>query len=267
MLYHYVSKIFSPLLDPANLLLVLMLAGFVLQWSRWSDRARVVGRGLIVAGLAGLTLVAVLPLGGWLMAPLENRFPATPMPERVDGIIVLGGATQAYLSNVRGQPSLNGNAERLTGFMTLARKYPSARLVFTGGSSALRGSVLSEADIAEGLFADLGLETGRIHFERHARNTWENAQGILSTIQPGDNEVWLLVTSARHMPRAMGVFRHAGLSVQPWPVDYRYGGTPGISLRFNLRGGLNGLSEGIREWVALAVYRLLDRTATFFPAP
>ena len=263
MFYHFVSKVFSPLLDPGNLLLFGLIVGTVLMWTRFA-RA---GKYLVVLSVAGFLIVALLPIGNWLMVPLENRFAGKPdQILKVDGIIVLGGATQSFLSIARQQPSLNANAERLTAFVTLARQYPAARLVFTGGSSALQRSVVSEADIAEKIFGDLGFDTSRVYFERHARNTWENAGKTLPVINPEQGEVWLLVTSARHMPRAMGVFRKAGWPVQAWPVDYRTAGQFGFGLRFNLRAGLVSLSEGIREWTALVVYRLLDRTNQLFPA-
>jgi uncharacterized SAM-binding protein YcdF (DUF218 family) len=264
MFYHFISKIFSPLLDPGNLLLFGLVLGIALMWTRFA----LAGKRLVMVAVAGFLIVALLPLGNWLMVPLENRFAANlNANSKIDGIIVLGGATQSFLSIVRQQPSLNANAERLTAFVTLAREHPSARLVFTGGSSALRGSIVSEADIAEQVFKDVGFDTSRIYFERGARNTWENANKTLPVIKPEPGQVWLLVTSARHMPRAMGVFRKVGWPVQAWPVDYRTGGQISFSLRFNLRAGLVSLSESVREWTALLVYNLLDRTAEIFPAP
>ena len=263
MFYHTVSKILSPLLDPGNFLLFLLVLGALLYMTRWNRT----GRALMIGAITGLLVIAVLPLGSWLTTPLENRFQAPPDLQQVDGIIVLGGATQAYLTKIRGQSSLNANAERLTGFVNLARRYPDARLVFTGGSSALKGDTISEADIAEQIFQGLGLDTSRIHFERNARNTWENAQKTYPVIKPSADQTWLLVTSARHMPRAVGVFRKTGWSVTAWPVDYRTSGETAFGLRFNLKAGLAGLSEGIREWVALMVYVFMDRTDNLFPAP
>ena len=264
MTYHFVSKVFSPLLDPGNLLLSLLLIGFALLWTRWS-RA---GKGLIGTGVAGFALVALLPIGSWILTPLENRFPLPAyQPEKVDGIIVLGGATNSALSHMRKQTNLNGNSERLTTFVTLARQNPKSRLVFTGGSSALRGYHIAEADVAEQLLTETGTDTSQIHFERESRNTWENAHKLLESIKPADNEVWLLVTSARHMPRAMGVFHKAGWPVQAWPTDFRTSGDFGFSFRFKLKSGLVSLSEGMREWTALVIYRMLDRTDSLFPGP
>jgi uncharacterized SAM-binding protein YcdF (DUF218 family) len=264
MLYHFASKVFSPLLEPGNLLLFMLIIGLVLMWTKWARS----GRYFVATATFCFLLLAIVPFGSWLLIPLENRFPPfTSELAKVDGIIVLGGASQNQLSATRGQPSLNGNAERLTAFVTLARRFPSARLVFTGGSSSLAGSVVSEADIAEEVFRDLGLNTDRVYFERHARNTLENAQKTFPVVAPKPEEVWLLVTSARHMPRAMGVFRQARWPVRAFPVDYRSGGTFKFRLRLNLRSGLTSLSVGLREWTALVIYRMLNRTTHLFPKP
>ena len=66
--------------------------------------------------------------------------------------------------SVRGWPELNSNADRLIGFVALARQYPDARLVFTGGAAVLRGDrAVSEADVADAVFAKLGLDPGRVN--------------------------------------------------------------------------------------------------------
>ncbi len=106
-----------------------------------------------------------LPVDEWVAEPLEDRFPAVhEYPERVDEIIVLGGALNPELTAVRGMPALGDAAERVTSFVTLARRYPQAKLVFSGGSGSLFGG-LPEADAAARLFADLGTR----HQPRRAR--------------------------------------------------------------------------------------------------
>lgn len=69
--------------------------------------------------------------------------------------------------------------------------------------------------------SDMGLDQNRITYEPEARNTFENAALTYRKLQPGPNEVWLLVTSAQHMPRAVGVFRKIGWALIPYPVDYQ----------------------------------------------
>lgn len=254
------SKIFWRLVQPDLLLLAVVAIGLALTASRWSR----VGKWLAAIGTSLLLAVAFLPTDDWLMAPLENRFPPPrSMPVRVDGIIVLGGAIDAERSVSHGIPSLNEEAERLTTFVTLARLYPSAKLVFTSGTGSIFADRPKEADVAKSLFADLGMDTAKIIFEREARNTFENAVFSKRLAQPKPGEIWVLITSAWHMPRAVGIFRRAGWPVVPWPVAYKTGGDYDPSLITHLAD----LDRAAHEWLGLLAYRLLDRTDALFPAP
>ncbi len=86
-------------------------------------------------------------------------------------------------------------------------------------------------------------------------------------IRPGPDETWVLITSAMHMPRSVGVLRKAGWKVLPYPVDFKTDGT-GESRYFSGFGaGLGGLSTALKEWLALFAYRVLGRTDSLFPAP
>lgn len=259
------SKVFWIVAAPANLALIILILGLLLLWVNWIK----MGRILTSVGGVGLILLAVLPLGPTLVGPLENRFPqfvtgAAP----VDGIIVLGGSTIPKLTELRGQISVNGGVERLIAFADLARTYPNAKLVFTGGSGSLNPGALSEADVAEEVLAKFGGDMTRIQFEREARNTFESGRNAKALGIPDSSENWLLVTSAMHMPRAMGVFRKAGWPVTAYPVDYGTGGSGGgFGLRFNLASNGISIQRGIREWVGLAAYKALGRTDDLFPAP
>lgn len=258
------SKIFLFVINPGFWVPALLLLGVVLLWTRWSRTGRVLLTGLAVFQV----VLAVVPLGQILIAPLENRFPTVEKIDGpVDGIIVLGGTVVQSLTLDRGQPALSDGAERLTEFVKLARTYSRARLIFTGGSGSVLRQDLKEADTARQFLQEIGLDTNRVTFEADARNTMENALFSHRLMQPKANERWLLVTSAAHMPRAMGVFRKAGWQPTAYPVDYKtfrhYDWAPG----FNLTGGLGTLGDGLYEWLGLAIYRLLGRSDAFFPGP
>jgi len=256
------SKVLWILVAPGNALLIGLILGLVLLAIGW----RRTGRFLTVMAALGLLLAAVLPVGK-LLQPLENRFPAMyEPPDRVDGIVVLGGSISLDVSEKRRQVNF-GYGERLTAFVTLAQRYPDARLVFTGGSGALSLTEFREADVAKRLFAELGMDTSRIVFERDSRNTHDNAVFSKREVQPKDGETWLLVTSAFHMPRAVGCFRQVGWHVVPYPVDYTTTGEDAFELGFDLAGGLNALNDAVHEYVGLAAYYLMGRTDTLFPGP
>ena len=249
------------LLKPSNLLALVLALGVVL---RLIGR-RGTGRVLIGGALAAFLAAAVLPLGAWLISPLENRFPAPALPERVDGIIVLGGAIAPGLSADRKAISLNGNAERLVAFAALARRYPAAKLVFTGGSGNLMRPEQREGDWLGPFLDAAGIARERVIVERESRNTDDNARMSKALVKPRAGEVWILITSARHMPRSIGVFRKQEWSVIAYPADYLTTREVGWSFGFSLAGGLAALDAAAYEWLGLAYYRLSGRIEDWFP--
>jgi uncharacterized SAM-binding protein YcdF (DUF218 family) len=257
------SKLTWLVTQPGNLFFIIMIAAVLLQWTRWRRLSRRVLVALVVVGL----IVSVLPLGSWLLVPLENRFSAPRLPDRVDGVIVLGGALDQFITKARGQPALGASAERLFAFAQLARRYPQAKLVFSGGSGDVFRQDVKEAEAAGLFFRQLGLDITRINFEARSRNTAEGAQFSHALAKPQIGEVWVLITSARHMPRAYGCFRAIGWQILPYPVDYETEGRFRFHLRFGFARGLNELSEGLKEWVGLLYYYWLGRTLSVFPAP
>jgi uncharacterized SAM-binding protein YcdF (DUF218 family) len=249
--------------SPTFLLALLAALGALLLWTpRWHG-----GRALVCLAVLGFALIAVLPVEQWALRPLEDRFPAPQLPEHVDGIVVLGGAIEADLSADRGQPALNQFADRMTEFVTLARRYPEARLAFTGGPLPGQPDGPREADAARELLAGLGIDGPRMLFEDRSTTTWENAVFTQAAIQPRQGEIWLLVTSAMHLPRAVGAFRAVGWETIPIPVGYKtYRATRGHRAH-GLVEKLELLREAAHEWVGLAYYWLGGRSTALFPAP
>ncbi len=255
------GKILFWLVTPTNLLVVLLALGLLLRWARFRSL------GLFVFGFAllGLIVAAIFPVGTTLLALLENRFPQPVLPARAHGVIVLGGAVDPGLSQDRNQVALNGNAERILVFAELARRYPEAKLVYSGGAGRWEREP-READWAIRLMPGIGIARERVVLERESRNTEENATLSRALAAPKDGETWLLVTSARHMPRAVGVFRRQGWTVVPVPVDYRTRRRTAL-LQSNLTGGLDALDTAAYEWIALLNYYWRGRIAAVFPAP
>lgn len=258
------SKIVWLILNPANIFIFFLVLGTVLLFGRFHRT----GRRIVAATVCIFLLQGMIPLGFWLTTDLESRFPTNPaIPADIAGIVTLGGTINQYLTAARGQPSLTEGGERLTEFVHLARRFPGARLVFSGGSGALLDSSLKEADSARLFFDQMGLSDRGIVYESRARNTYENA--LFSKEIVGDDasrRKWVLITSAAHMPRAMGVFRQAGWNVMAYPVDYVTAGLGGFELRFRPLRGLSSLNSAMREWVGLIAYRVLGRTPTLVPS-
>jgi uncharacterized SAM-binding protein YcdF (DUF218 family) len=264
-MFFWLSKLVGFFALPSNLLLSLALAGLVLGLTAY----RGFGRKLVLASLLLLAVAGWSPLGNVLIGPLENRFPAwDPARGAPDGIIVLGGVLSAEIAAARGEPSYNEAAERITTTVHLARLYPDARIVFTGGDASLFVPGMAEGDAAVQAFEWLGVPRERITVENKSRNTYENAVFTKAIVQPKPGERWLLVTSAVHMPRSMGIFRKVGFPVEAHPVDWRTVGTGDLTSPFNvLSAGLARTDAAVREYAGLLAYWLTGRTSALFPAP
>jgi uncharacterized SAM-binding protein YcdF (DUF218 family) len=244
---------------PGNLLVLLLVAGFVALLLR---RYRV---ATVLTGIATVAaLVVVLtPAAQLALAPLEDRFPRTALPAHVDGILLLGGAINVNMSLARHEPTLDQTAERITATAALARRYPDAKIVLSGGTGW--GARSDEAEPTRDLLMALGVAADRMVLETRSRNTFENAEDSFALVHPAPRQVWLLITSAFHMPRAMGCFRKIGWGVVPYPVDYHT--APGISGDYFLNGQLTLLEVAMREWVGLAAYYMAGHISRIFPGP
>lgn len=255
------SHIIWTLLQPGHLLLLLLVGGGVMTLFAGTRKL-----GLWFSGTATLTLVilALFPIGTLLLRPLENRFPEPQLFEHIDGIIVLGGGQNMKVTQARGHITFNGSGERMIEAVALSRRFPGARIVFTGGNGS---SGLTEADVARMTFEELGLGPDRVVFEDQAANTYDNAIVTFDALNPEPGEIWLLVTSAWHMPRSVGVFRKAGWDVIPYPVDFRTAPEGTGLFGVGLDGNLRDFTLALHEYLGLAAYRLMDRTDVLFPGP
>lgn len=263
----FLSKLLWLVFKPTNLVLLSLTVGAGL--SAWGGgRWRRAGRWLVGLALAAFVVVSVLPLGSWGLRLLEDRFPPpASLPERVGGIVVLGGVFDGALTEARGTLAINGNAERLWYGLALAKRYPDAKLVYSGGNSLVFAEVPTEAEQAEQAYRAAGLTGPRVVYERGARNTRENAVLSMGLVKPGPDETWLLVTSAAHMPRAWGCFDAIGWSVVPFPVDYATGGGGDPIAGFSPLRGLQRLTAATYEFAGLAYYYARGWIASPFPAP
>jgi len=253
------AKLFWILVDPGNLLLLILCVGLLL---RLAGRLRRFSAVLMGLSASGFLVVLFMPVGQWLLGPLENRFPV-PSPASVDGIVVLSGVTGEATTTARNAVALNDGAERLTATVELARRFPTARIVISGGSGRLGGSTTSEAEVMRRFLVEQGVEPDRIETEEESRNTAENANLTIAVAAPQPGETWLLVTSAAHMPRAIGSFRQAGWDITAYPVDYV---TPQPHTR-HLGQNLVLLGTAEKEWLGLLAYYLTGRSQELVPGP
>jgi uncharacterized SAM-binding protein YcdF (DUF218 family) len=147
----------------------------------------------------------------------------------------------------------------------LARRYPEAKLVFSGGLHSRDATDVSEASIVRDFISDLGADLPALVYEDRSRNTIENAEFSRELVKPKPGEHWILITQAISMPRAVGTFRKAGWMVFPFPAGHVTNGKIGDFLSFDLQGGLELGAAALHEWVGLFVYRFLGYTDEIFP--
>lgn len=259
-LFFWLSKILWAAAAPGSLVVLSAVAIWVLLKL---DAVRAARRlaGLL---LPALLLVTLFPVGEWLLYPLESRF-SGELPSTVDGIIVLGGSIDPVKSEAWSQPELRATAEREFNFLALAARYPRARLAFTGGSGSLNRQEYKEAASARQLFEQQGLDSTRVTFESDSRNTYENAVFSKKLLAPAPGEHWLLITTAWHMPRAVGAFCGAGFPVIPYPVDHWSQRGNLLRLEWDFTDNLNELDIALHEWAGLFMYRLTGKTNRLLP--
>jgi uncharacterized SAM-binding protein YcdF (DUF218 family) len=259
------GKLVWAVMQPGNLLLLCLLAGiFLFLFAR---RRR---RGAVLIGLSalGFLLLAVAPIGPAMLLVLEQRFPRpAALPDRIDGIIILGGAVEPATSRSYGETVFNGSVARVLGGIALARRHPEAKLALVSGEGTFFQIGYSEARATLGFVIEQGIPRDRILLEEQSRSTHENAVYAKAMIRPEPGEKWVLVTSAYHMPRAVAAFRGVGWAVIPYPVDYKADPATGLRPNFSLLDGLSSTTLAGKEWAGLLGYRLMGWTHKLLPAP
>jgi uncharacterized SAM-binding protein YcdF (DUF218 family) len=248
-MFFLISKTIGALFTLSNLLITIGVAGLILICSRY----RSLGRKLLVICVAGFAAIGFFPIGNLLLWPLATRFPAwEPTSGAPNGIVVLGG-----------------EIDRVIAAAKLAHQYPKARVVYSGGNSNLIRTDDTEADVAESIFVGLGLPRDRLFLERQSRNTLENAEFSKVIAAPKPGEHWLLVTSAYHLPRSVGIFRKQGFAVEPYPIigSRKQDWPEFLTLQSSFLERVETTDIAVREWTGLIAYRLAGRTSELLPSP
>lgn len=262
-MFYVVSKLFWLVAQPISIVFLLVLTGLVLVLTgRRKAAIATLALVLITVGFVSYTSIGAL-----LIQPLENRFGEPRVPSNVSAIVMLGGATTARPSTARKIVALNDAGERLTTTLWLAQQYPAARIVLSGGGALVADAAESEAETARRFFLAMGIEDSRLVLEGTSRNTIENARFTRELLAGAEGEI-ILVTSAFHMPRSMGLFRKVGIDVIPWPTDFRSTGQESLALDLaNPTRNLETATTAIREWIGLVAYKVSGQIDDWLPAP
>ena len=262
----YISHIVFFCIAPSHICLFLLAAGCVFQFIGHKQR---LAKWLVVASFSGFVVLGFSPIGNLLILPLEERFnKVTTLPKEasVAGIIMLGGFEESTVSNARDTLAMSGRCERLTETVLLSRKLPNVPIIFSGGEGGILFSSEPAGNAVRKYLTEVGVPKDKIIIETNSVNTWQYAiyTAKLVRLQPGKR--YILVTSAWHMPRAVGAFRQAGFDVIPWPVDYHTAGTTDLwqPLSF-LTHGLYTVDIATKQWIGLLWYWLTGRSDALYP--
>lgn len=233
-------------------LLMLGLILCVTPWKEWGKRC-------VIIVLIPFLILSLTPMGRWMVTSLENRFEQLgDLPPDVVGLILLGGSFALEETKIKNRPVYNKAAARLFEFIELAHKYPNLKILVTGTPLEIK--------FTKEILKRHGIDVKRIIFEDQSSNTRDNAYNSYTLIQP-HNERWALVTSAFHMPRAVGLFRGAGWNILPYPVDYQTSGNYGFTTWISGLDRLNILafSTAIRQWAGLINHYLEGDSKELYP--
>lgn len=262
-MFFILSKTLALLLEPLLIPYLFLLLAVFARWRRWRWIMRL---SFLTALLLPLSY-GFLPVSSLPLQYLENRIARGDIGQRhIDGIIVLGGFTgDGITAESRNHYTLEGAAERFTAAVTLARKLPNTPILFSGFSGDLMPKGWRESDNIRNLIEQIGGLNTVVLYEEASRNTYENATNSkqVMAVEPGTN--WILVTSANHMPRAIGSFAAAGWSgIIPYPVDFQ---TPksGYYKKWDIKAGVSMMRKSLHEYAGLLVYYLSGRSTALLP--
>ncbi|MBR0557525.1 YdcF family protein [Ciceribacter sp. L1K23] len=259
------SKISWLAIQPLSVAFALLFIGTVLLWLTFRRSALICLSSAVVILFVTLFTTA----GAFGLQALEGIFPrSSEGSEDVSCMIVLGGALETEVSTARGRLEFTQAADRFLEMARLATAFPDARIVVSGGDGSFSGTYMGDAEASAVFLRGLGIDASRVIRETSSRTTHENVENTKEMVEKLALPPCLLITSAFHMPRSVGLFRKAGLEVVPWPVDYRTSGKVSLRLDFTQPTANAQLtSTAVREWLGLAAYRLSGHIDQLLPRP
>ena len=257
----YLSKILWLILNPFNIFIFITLLSIFLYFVKLRRLSLII----FLINFVFIALISFLPIGSYLIYNIEKEYHSyIKPPDQVDGILILGGATNPLLYNEYNQISLNGSSERLVESVFIIKKFDKAKVIFSGGSGLVNRPDLDHAKVAKSFYKKIGIETNQIIFEDKSRNTYENIIYSKQIANPKINENWLLITSASHMKRALLIADKNNWKLIPYPVDFKNIKNFKLIPSLELLKNLNSFQQGTHEWLGLISYYLMGRTTKVF---
>ncbi len=207
------KQLFYPLLHPLPFCFLLMAAGLALLWF---SRRQNAGKVLATAGFAILLLLSYGWLSGPLLRSLEHTYPAPDEAALASAkwVVVLGGGSSSDPSlPVTSRPG-GTTLARLVEGIRLQRQIPGSRLLLSGAAVFSSGS---DAQAMAAVALALGVPFASIVLDDASPDTETQAVNVARIVK---DEPCVVVTSAYHLPRAIGLFSKAGLRPVPAPAQF-----------------------------------------------
>ena len=257
----YLSKFLWYFFNPFNCIILLFFLSVILNFLKFLRLSKII----LYFTFLLFFITGVLPTGSYLLYLLEKNYHnKINLPEKVDGIIILSGATNPFLTKEYDQIALNDSVERLTESIQLMKKYPKAKVFFAGGSGYAQYPDLNHSDVAKKFYESLDVNTKNIFFDKKSRNTYENIVFAKKKFNPNINEKWILVTSAFHLKRSISIGEKLGWELIPYPTDYKLSKKFKWKLSFSFYQNLGTLQHSSHEWVGIISYYLMGRSSKIF---
>ncbi|MBL8914744.1 MAG: YdcF family protein [Archangium sp.] len=259
-MFFFLSKVLDVAVDPFWWSFVSMLSGVALLTR--VDPAHAVRRRralrLLAFGLACLFIFSLPAVSNRLWRSLESGVESSMRPDVTYDAVVLLGGTVSPGGSLPDEPAWNDNVERLLTVQSLLASGKAKVAIVSGG--VLSQGLPTEAEFLSRELRALGIPAEAVLVEDKALNTRENATESKRLLEQLGAKNVLLVTSAFHVPRAVGCFRAVGIEADVRAVDYRLrdlSSDPHLAPRAEY---LSQSARAIREWLGRAVYSVLGYT-------
>ena len=267
MSFFSLSKAIWTYFNPIQVIIYFLL--FLLVFNFFNKKKIIKIINLIIFIL--FILIIFLPNGTYLLWKLENTYSKPQIfSSNIDGIIILGSGTEPFLTYQHNQIILSEHVERITESIELMKRFPNAKIVYSGGSFTTNPEAkLTGVDVAKMFYTQMEIDVNKIIFEDKSLNTYENFVFSKKYINNINNEKWLLLTSAFHMKRAMSVAEKLNLNLIPYPVDYQLKKKYNWYRMYIVKGrsflrNMNHFQLAAHEYIGLAAYYLTNRSSKMF---
>lgn len=262
--FFFLSKLLDIAIDPfwwsfgSTLAGVLLLTRVTPADGARAKRRKTLARGLVAFGLSCLFVFSLPSVSNRLWRSLERDVQSSMKAEvTYDAVVLLGGAVSPG-GSLPDEPSWNDNVERLLTVRSLVLSGKAKVAIVSGG--VLSPALPTEAEYLQRELIALGVPREAVLVEPKANNTRENATESKRLLEQLGAKNVLLVTSAFHVPRAVGCFRAVGIEADVRAVDFRMRDVstdPHVAPRSEY---LSQSARALREWLGRAVYAVLGYT-------